>query len=74
MPLVFAVLRRGGEYAVSKPARETLFNVLPPDQKYKAKNVIDTLVIGSHCDIVVCRRVDAWAKCQQDATFRALAR
>ena len=28
----------------SKPARETLFNVLPPEQKYKAKNVIDTVV------------------------------
>jgi ATP:ADP antiporter, AAA family len=42
--LVFGVLRRAGEYAVSKPARETLFNVLPTEQKYKAKNVIDTLV------------------------------
>jgi ATP:ADP antiporter, AAA family len=42
--VVFGVIRRAGEYAVSKPARETLFNVLPPDQKYKAKNVIDTLV------------------------------
>jgi AAA family ATP:ADP antiporter len=41
---VFGVLRRAGEYALSKPARETLFNVLPPEQKYKAKNVIDTLV------------------------------
>jgi AAA family ATP:ADP antiporter len=42
--VVFGVLRRAGEYAISKPARETLFNVLPPEQKYKAKNVIDTLV------------------------------
>ena len=42
--LVFGVMRRAGEYAISKPARETLFNVLPPEQKYKAKNVIDTLV------------------------------
>ncbi len=42
--LGFGVLRRAGEYAVSKPARETLFNVLPAEQKYKAKNVIDTLV------------------------------
>jgi ATP:ADP antiporter, AAA family len=42
--LVFGVVRRAGEYAVSKPARETLFNVLPAEQKYKAKNVIDTLV------------------------------
>jgi AAA family ATP:ADP antiporter len=38
------VVRRAGEYAISKPARETVFNVLPPEQKYRAKNVIDTLV------------------------------
>ncbi len=42
--LGFGVLRRAGEYAVSKPARESLFNVLPTEQKYKAKNVIDTVV------------------------------
>jgi AAA family ATP:ADP antiporter len=42
--VAFVFLRRAGEYAVSKPARETLFNVLPVEQKYKAKNVIDTLV------------------------------
>jgi AAA family ATP:ADP antiporter len=42
--VVFGITRRAGEYAISKPARETLFNVLPAEQKYKAKNVIDTLV------------------------------
>jgi AAA family ATP:ADP antiporter len=42
--LVFGLTRRAGEYALSKPARETLFNVLPLEQKYRAKNVIDTLV------------------------------
>ncbi|MEO6927540.1 MAG: MFS transporter [Casimicrobiaceae bacterium] len=42
--VVFGVLRRAGEYAVSKPARETLFNVLPASQKYRAKNFIDTVV------------------------------
>ena len=42
--LIFGSLRRAGEYAISKPARETLFNALPAEQKYKAKNVIDTLV------------------------------
>jgi AAA family ATP:ADP antiporter len=41
---VFGVVRRAGEYAVSKPARETMFNALSPEEKYKAKNVIDTLV------------------------------
>lgn len=40
----FGVLRRAGEYSISKPARETLFNALPAAQKYRAKNVIDTLV------------------------------
>ena len=44
MLLGFAILRRAGEYAISKPTRETLFNVLPASQKYRAKNVIDTLV------------------------------
>jgi AAA family ATP:ADP antiporter len=42
--MVFGILRRTGEYAISKPTRETLFNVLPDEQKYKAKNVIDTVV------------------------------
>ena len=42
--LAFGVVRRAGEYAISKPARETLFNALPAEQKYKAKNAIDTLV------------------------------
>lgn len=42
--VALGVVRRAGEYAISKPARETLFNVLPPEQKYRAKNVIDTLV------------------------------
>jgi AAA family ATP:ADP antiporter len=42
--VVFGIIRRAGEYAISAPARETLFNVLPPAQKYKAKNVIDTVV------------------------------
>ena len=42
--VALGIVRRAGEYAVSKPSRETLFNVLPPEQKYKAKNVIDTLV------------------------------
>jgi AAA family ATP:ADP antiporter len=42
--LIFGLVRRAGEYALSKPARETLFNVLPLEQKYRAKNVIDTLV------------------------------
>jgi AAA family ATP:ADP antiporter len=44
---VFAVVmvtRRAGEYALARPGREMLFTVVPPDVKYKAKNVIDTAV------------------------------
>jgi ATP:ADP antiporter, AAA family len=38
------VVRRVAEYAVAKPTREMLFTVVPQDEKYKAKNVIDTVV------------------------------
>jgi len=40
----FGVLRRAGEFALSKPAREVLFTVVAREAKYKAKNVIDTVV------------------------------
>ncbi|MEQ1882767.1 MAG: MFS transporter, partial [Burkholderiales bacterium] len=39
---VFQVLRRAGEYAIAKPAREVLFTVLTREEKYKSKNFIDT--------------------------------
>ncbi|HET9960702.1 MAG TPA: MFS transporter [Nitrospiraceae bacterium] len=42
--VMFSVLRRVGEYALSKPAREVLFTVLSREEKYKAKNFIDTAV------------------------------
>jgi AAA family ATP:ADP antiporter len=42
--IVFGVLRRIGEFTISKPARETLFNALSADEKYKAKNFMDTAV------------------------------
>jgi AAA family ATP:ADP antiporter len=42
--VAFGVLRRAGEYAVSKPSREALFTVVPREEKYQAKNVIDTVV------------------------------
>ncbi|MFN0314217.1 MAG: MFS transporter, partial [Burkholderiales bacterium] len=41
---VFGVARRAGEFAIAKPARETLFNALSPAEKYKAKNFMDTAV------------------------------
>lgn len=45
--VVFSVLRRVGEYALSKPAREMLFTVVSREEKYKAKNFIDTAVSRS---------------------------
>jgi AAA family ATP:ADP antiporter len=42
--VVFGVLRRAGEFAISKPTRETLFTVVPKEEKYQAKNVIDTVI------------------------------
>jgi AAA family ATP:ADP antiporter len=42
--VVFQVLRRAGEYAVARPAREVLYTVLPREDKYKAKHFIDTFV------------------------------
>jgi len=42
--LVFTVIRRVGEYAIAKPAREVLFTVVSREEKYKAKNFIDTAV------------------------------
>ena len=42
--VVFQVVRRSGNYALTKPAREMLFGVVPQEDKYKAKNFIDTVV------------------------------
>ena len=36
---VVMVMRRAGEYALARPGREILFTVVPPEAKYKAKNV-----------------------------------
>ncbi len=42
--VIFQVVRRGGNYALARPARETLFTIVPPEQTYKAKSFIDTFV------------------------------
>jgi AAA family ATP:ADP antiporter len=42
--ILFTVVRRVGEYAFAKPAREILFTVVNREEKYKAKNFIDTAV------------------------------
>ena len=36
--------RRAAEYATTRPARETLFSVIPVAQKYKAKPLIDVFI------------------------------
>jgi AAA family ATP:ADP antiporter len=41
---VFQTLRRASDYAVARPSREVLFTVLRREDKYKAKNFIDTFV------------------------------
>ncbi len=41
------VFRRVGDYSIMKPAREMLFNVVSREEKYKAKNFIDTTVLRS---------------------------
>ncbi|MGD9018622.1 MAG: MFS transporter [Desulfuromonadales bacterium] len=49
------VVRRAGNYAIMKPGREMLFVVLGRAEKYKAKNIIDTVIYRSG-DVV-----SAWA-------------
>ncbi|HSF69427.1 MAG TPA: MFS transporter [Nitrospira sp.] len=42
--ILFTIVRRVSEYAIAKPAREVLFTVVGREEKYKAKNFIDTAV------------------------------
>ncbi|WP_156994521.1 hypothetical protein [Tatumella morbirosei] len=42
--IAFTVLRRAGNFALARPAREVLFTVLQREDKYKAKSFIDTAV------------------------------
>ncbi|ABS24249.1 NTP/NDP exchange transporter [Anaeromyxobacter sp. Fw109-5] len=46
LPVIVAVqvLRRAGDYAVTRPARELLYVVLGREEKYKAKSFVDTVV------------------------------
>lgn len=39
--VIFQVIRRAMAYGVAKPAREMLYTVIPPEQKYKSKNLVD---------------------------------
>ena len=40
----FQVLRRAGNFALTRPTREVLFTVVPREDRYKAKSFIDTAV------------------------------
>jgi AAA family ATP:ADP antiporter len=42
--MVVQTLRRGWNYGLMKPSLEALFTVIPREDKYKAKNFIDTFV------------------------------
>ncbi|GAB4200298.1 MAG: MFS transporter [Wenzhouxiangellaceae bacterium] len=42
--LAVDVVRRVGNYAVTRPAREMLFTQVTPDQRFKAKQVLDVVV------------------------------
>jgi len=41
---IVMILRRAGEYAITRPCREMLFTSVDRESKYKAKNFIDTVV------------------------------
>ena len=42
--VLFQVLRRSGNYALARPAREVLYTVVDREDKFKAKSFIDTFV------------------------------
>ncbi len=42
--IAFGITRRVGEFAISKPVREALYTVVPREDRYKAKNFIDTVI------------------------------
>ena len=44
MIVAVQVLRRAGDYAITRPAREMLYVVLGREEKYKAKSFVDTVV------------------------------
>lgn len=41
---LFQAIHRATRYAISRPSRETLFSVVPAEDKYKAKPVIDVFL------------------------------
>lgn len=41
---IFTVLRRASNFALTNPSMEVLFTVVPREDKYKAKNIIETFM------------------------------
>ena len=60
MLVTLMIIRRIGEYAFVRPGREMLFAPLDAESKYKAKNVIDTVVYRAG------DAVSGWAKSALD--------
>lgn len=58
---VVMVVRRAGEYGLVRPGREMLFTAVSPQDKYKAKNFIDSVVYRGG------DAVSGWAKALTDA-------
>lgn len=42
--VAFQVMRRSGNFALTRPTREVLFTVVPREDRYKAKSFIDTAI------------------------------
>ena len=42
--MVFQVVRRSGNFSIARPAREVLFTVVAPMDRYKTKTAIDTVI------------------------------
>jgi AAA family ATP:ADP antiporter len=61
--VVFQVLRRAGNFAIQRPAREVLYTVLPRTEKYKAKNFNDTFVyrLGDQIGAWSYTAIGGWA-------------
>lgn len=69
--VVVMVVRRAGEYALVRPGREMLYTVVSAEQKYKAKNFIDTVVYrgGDALSAWVKRALDVLGEHPQLAMF-----
>ncbi|WP_233235485.1 NTP/NDP exchange transporter [Bordetella sp. LUAb4] len=64
---VVMVMRRVGEYALVRPGREMIFTTVPAEDKYKAKNFIDTVVYRAG------DAASAWVKTAVDALGHGVA-